>query len=87
MCPKKPCAPPQTASTLIAIFGFNGYEPPRDSVDPCQVSAALPVSTLQPTQFWSGSHPGFGSATALQNCLAALPAPLPSSGGLQVRLA
>ncbi len=27
----------QMASTLIAVFGFNGYEAPRDSVNPCQV--------------------------------------------------
>lgn len=36
-----PAPPPscQVASTLISIFGFNGYESPRDDVDPCQVGA------------------------------------------------
>ncbi|EFN55631.1 hypothetical protein CHLNCDRAFT_133797 [Chlorella variabilis] len=28
----------QTASTLIAIFGFNGYEEPRDGVEDCKVA-------------------------------------------------
>ena len=27
----------QIASTLIGIFGFNGYEEPRDDVTPCQM--------------------------------------------------
>ena len=31
----------QMASTLIAIFGFNGYEAPRNSVDPCQARPPL----------------------------------------------
>lgn len=28
----------QICSTLIAVFGFNGYEEPRDNLDPCKVS-------------------------------------------------
>lgn len=28
----------QMASTLIGIFGFNGYEEPRDAVEDCEVS-------------------------------------------------
>lgn len=29
--------PMQLAATLISIFGFNGYESPRDGVKDCQV--------------------------------------------------
>lgn len=35
----------QIASTLIAVFGFNGYEEPRDDVNPCQVSALSTCNT------------------------------------------
>ncbi|PRW57643.1 plasma-membrane proton-efflux P-type ATPase isoform B [Chlorella sorokiniana] len=40
----------QTASTLIAIFGFNGYEEPRDDVNPCQYCT---LSSGGDHPFWS----------------------------------
>lgn len=36
--PRPPALHQQICSTLIAIFGFNGYEAPRDNVESCQVS-------------------------------------------------
>lgn len=40
----------QIASTLIAIFGFNGYEEPRDDVKPCQFCT---LSSGGNHPFWS----------------------------------
>lgn len=46
-CPTCLLIPPsQTASTLIGVLGFNGYEGPRDGVSPCQASRAHAVPFL-----------------------------------------